>query len=49
MLLLLVLLNLLHEPELLETLYVTQQLHREAANLTLFWHSIPHAAAAGAA
>jgi hypothetical protein len=33
--LLLVLLDPLQEPELLEMLYVTQQLHQEAANLAL--------------
>jgi hypothetical protein len=33
--LLLLLLNLLQEPELLETLYVMQQLHQAAANAAL--------------
>ncbi|KAF6254839.1 vacuolar protein sorting-associated protein 16 [Scenedesmus sp. NREL 46B-D3] len=41
----------LKEPELLETLYVTQQLHQEAADLALesaLRHLVPHSAAAAA-
>ncbi|WIA22377.1 hypothetical protein OEZ85_004684 [Tetradesmus obliquus] len=41
----------LKEPELLETLYVTQQLHQEAADLALesaLRHLVPHGAAAAA-
>jgi hypothetical protein len=40
------------EPELLETLYVTQQLHQEAADLALksaLRHLVPHGGAAAAA
>jgi hypothetical protein len=40
------------EPELLETLYVTQQLHQEAADLALesaLRHLVPHSSGAAAA
>jgi hypothetical protein len=49
--LLLLLLALVQEPELLETLYVTQQLHQEAADLALesaLRHLVPHGSNAAA-